>query len=696
MAIFSAAVFPVVRRSALALAVTAPFSLATSFAATATCVTSTPIAAPTTATQTVGNGNTCTVTSAGAINVSSGSNPAVTMAATGSSPTQITLVNSGTIQVTNGVAQRAVQTSGTNQIIVIQNNANATIHTVNDDTVAVGTGGSNTVLSAQLINAGTIQSDAGGQAVNFNKILSGTNSITNSGLIQATNSDAVRPGVNGTVGNTGTILSIATTDTGTDGIDAQQNSGVIITNAGNFSGSTPGTGTIEGARHGITGGNTTGTGAFGMTVTNNLGGVIKGDNGSGINIDGINGNELVTITNHGSITGNGVTGDGDGVDVDGLVNLMNTGTIHSLDAHGSGGSIEFSEGVTVGGGTITNTGTIQGSVSAGNTTAIGRGITIAGIDTSGSPAAPYAATTITNSGLIRGDSDSGIIFSSPSASGFSHTITNQSGGVIQTGSTTAAAILTSADAVTINNSGQIDGSSSGVAIKGGTGNLTINVAGNSASILGSVQGGSGNNTLTMDLGSGNSFAYAGSVSGFNTVEVKSGHTTLSGVSTYNGATKVTGGTLTLDGANRIAASSALVLGGGTLQLAGIGGANGQTFASLSLTDNSTVDLDSSSLTFASLGSVTSGRTLSVIDWSSGASPDYAFRLAGDETQNAGFLGLVADTTIDGVQAGEVFDGQFTDVRPVPIPASGWMLLTALGLFGTALLRRTPLHCARSA
>ena len=74
----------------------------------------------------------------------------------------------------------------------------------------------------------------------------------------------------------------------------------------------------------------------------------------------------------------------------------------------------------------------------------------------------------------------------------------------------------------------------------------------------------------------------------------------------------------------------------------------------------------------------------MIDWSSGASPDYAFRLAGDETQNAGFLGLVADTTIDGVQAGEVFDGQFTDVRPVPIPASGWMLLTALGLFGTAL------------
>jgi hypothetical protein len=683
MTIRSVDVFPSARPCALALAISAVLGASPALAATCTTISSSTATA-----QTVANGATCTVTSTGSVNISSGSTAAVTMAATGANPTQIALVNSGTIQETNTASGRAVQTSGTNQNIVIQNNAGATIYSINNDTVAVGTGGGNTVASAQLINAGTIQSDAGGQAVNFNKILSGTNTITNSGLIQATSSDAVRPGVSGVVSNTGTIKSFAGTDTGADGIDAQTNSGVSITNAGNFSGNTPGTGTIEGSRHGITGGNTS-TGVFGMTVVNNVGGIIKGDNGAGINIDGINKNELVTITNNGTITGNGVSGDGDGVDVDGLVTITNNGIIKSFDAHGSGGTPEFSEGVTAGGGTIINRGTIQGSVSAGNTTAVGRGITIAGIDTGGTPAAPYAATMITNSGLIRGDSDSAIIFSSPLASAFSHSITNQVGGVIQTGSASAAAILTSADAVTINNAGQIDGSSSGVAIKGGAGNLTVNVSGNSATILGSIQGGTATNTMTMDLGTGNSFTYAGSISNFNTVEVKSGHATLSGVSTFNGATTLSGGTLTLDGANRLSANSALVLGGGTLQLANAGGANGQTFASLSLTDNSIIDLGFSSLTLQGLLAITSDKTLSVIDWSSTTSPDYAFRIAGDVTQNTSFLGLIADTTIDGAKAGYIFDGQFTDVRPVPIPASGWMLISGLGLLGGALLRRRP-------
>ena len=68
---------------------------------------------------------------------------------------------------------------------------------------------------------------------------------------------------------------------------------------------------------------------------------------------------------------------------------------------------DTSEGVTVGGGTINNSGTIQGSISnpTGNT-GVGRGITIAGVDkdTNDNPIpvqAPYAATTITNSGTTR-------------------------------------------------------------------------------------------------------------------------------------------------------------------------------------------------------------------------------------------------------------------------------------------------------
>jgi autotransporter-associated beta strand protein len=47
-------------------------------------------------------------------------------------------------------------------------------------------------------------------------------------------------------------------------------------------------------------------------------------------------------------------------------------------------------------------------------------------------------------------------------------------------------------------------------------------------------------------------------------------TTLSGVSTYTGTTRVTGGILKLDGTNRIAAGSALDLSGGTLEVASAG------------------------------------------------------------------------------------------------------------------------------
>lgn len=293
--------------------------------------------------------------------------------------------------------------------------------------------------------------------MNFNKTVNGAaNSVLNlsSGLIQATGSDAVRPGLNG-------------------------------------------------------------------TVTNNLGGVIQGDNGAGINIDGFNANEVVTIINNGTITGNGVTGDGDGVDVDGIVHLTNTGTIHAFAASGT----EFSEGVTVGGGTIMNSGTIEGSVAGGDASGLGRGIIIAGLDkdANGNPIAvqaPFGAAPITNSGLIKGDSDSAIIFSAALASGFSHTITNQAGGVIQTGSASAPAILTAADNVTITNAGKIDGSASGKAITGGAGNLTLTVQGGTASILGNITGGTGTNTATFDLGTGNSFSYNGSIANFNAVETK--------------------------------------------------------------------------------------------------------------------------------------------------------------------------------
>ena len=182
--------------------------------------------------------------------------------------------------------------------------------------------------------------------------------------------------------------------------------------------------------------------------------------------------------------------------MDGLVNLTNTGTIHSLNAFSPVASgVAASEGLTVGGGTITNSGTIEGSVAAGNTNAVGRGITLTGNDirAGGGRDPIYGDATVTNQagGLIKGDSDSGIAVVGDVASGHTVTIDNQAGATIQGGGTTAAAIDASKsfDNVTITNAGTIDGSSSGKAIVlSQNSNNTVTISGGAASVLGDMDG----------------------------------------------------------------------------------------------------------------------------------------------------------------------------------------------------------------
>jgi len=513
--------------------------------------------------QTVSAGGTGTVNSGIILNNTSGSTIPVTMS-TGTAGSPTTLINNGIIEVTGTGSARAVQSASTNGVLVIQNNLGATIFTINNDTVAAGTG-STTVSSVALTNAGTIESAAGGQAVNFNKILSGTNSVTNSGLIKATGSDAIRPGVNGTVSNSGTIQSIVVSGSSSDGVDVQTNTGVVITNASNWSAGSPltsGTGLIDGGRHGITGGLTLTNTAFTTSITNNLGGTIRGLNGSGVNLDGLSGLQTATIVNGGTITGTGVTGDGDGVDVDGLVNITNTGTIRSVNAF-SATVVANSEGITVGGGTIVNSGTIEGLVTAGNTNAVGKGISLLGNDITTGPLAGtreaiYGNAVITNQngGLIRGDSDSGIVVGGP-ASGFTVTINNNAGATIRGGATLAglggtnAAILTGADNDTINTAGTIDGSSNGRAIAMGGGNNTLNITG--GTITGSIDGGTGGtNALTINPGAGNAFSYGGAITNFNTTAVQGGRFNLSGsINSTSAITISSGGIFNYTGAGAL-------------------------------------------------------------------------------------------------------------------------------------------------
>jgi hypothetical protein len=488
--------------------------------------------------------------------------------------------------------------SATNSTALMQT-ADADVIQMNKSPASVTLNNYGTMLS---LNA----SVGGAQAVDFNAILAGTNTVNNyaGGLLKAFEADAVRPGVNGTVYNAGTILAITTTGSSSDGIDGQTNSGIQITNDTG--------GLIEGGRHAITGGNTDLTvnnGAYAMSVTNNLGGTIQGDNGSGLNIDGLNGNELVTIVNHGTITGHGVTGDGDGVDVDGLVNLSNTGTIRSLNSKN-----DTSEGVTVGGGTIVNSGTIQGSIDSpiGNT-GTGRGITIAGVDKDANDKpipiqAPYGPTAITNSGLIRGDSDSGIAFTSALASGFTTTITNQAGGVIEGAGATAATIQTGADQDTVINAGSIinAGGGSHVAVALGAGDDTLKITGGSAVVTGGMDGGSGGETagdkLVFDLGAPDrQFTQNGAITNFEHVDVLSGEVQLNGSlalgSDTNALTVANGALLGLDGRS-LTLDQGSMLVDGTLKFYLDGGtANGQlrfgagNGGSLTLGADSLLDLE---------------------------------------------------------------------------------------------------------
>lgn len=614
--------------------------------------------------QTLAAGQTGTIDSGGTLSVN-GSTVAITV--TGNS----TITNSGTlIQTGTG---RAIRDNSGGLTLTVTNNVGAVIETADNDVIQMNKANSNVTF----YNYGTLTSlnaSAGGeQAIDFNAITTGSNTLYNysTGVIQANEADSVRPGVNGFVYNDGLIKATnnpGSTDS-SDGVDAQTNSGITIVNATTGTATVAGTGTIEGARHGITGGNTdvTTNGAFTMSVTNNLGGTIQGDDGSGINIDGFNANELVTVVNHGIISGNGVTRDGDGVDVDGLVNITNTGTIESLHAYD-----DTSEGITVGGGTIVNSGTIVGLNSATNAdstanTGVGRGITLAGIDKDPTTDAPipiegiYGNTTVTNSGLIRGQSDSAIAVTG-AANAFTVTITNLAGGVLEGGGATAAAVATGGNNATVIDYGTITADSSHLAVDLGSGNSSLQILGGSAQINGNVSGGTGSSTLIITPGAGNSFSYNGAISNFASVTIGSGTTTLNGASTYGGTTTLNGGTLILGNSAALGTSTLVTINPTVVYTNGLNVAN-----PINLQGNTTLDVDASD-TATQTGAITeSGGTYGLTKTGTGTLVlDGVNTFGGSTTVQAGTLEVgdssTSSATLDGnvsVAAGGTLRGHGT-------------------------------------
>ncbi len=536
----------------------AAFTIAALFAATSLPAATFVISTNSTTAQTLGSGSgqTGTINSGVSLTVS-GATVAITVTGNNAS-----ITNNGTISQTgNG---RTIDLNTASITLAVTNNAGALIQSADADTIRANKASDNVTVD----NYGSIisvnASAGGAQALDFAAITSGTNTITNysTGLLKATAADAVRPGVNGTIINNGSILAVPIVDpavttqnaaTSSDGIDAQTNTGVQITNNNG--------GTISG-RHGITGGAASdAVNSFTMTVTNNAGGTITGVNGSGINIDNFSSaaaSSSATVTNYGTITGNYDSahydvGDGDGVDVDGITTLYNHGIIRGLGANGVGSDTltNHPEGVSIGGGTIINYSGAEITGGALDGSGIeGHGILV---DNSSSGNA-FAATSITNSGLIRGTTGYAIKMIST----FDNTVTNNAGGTIRgagDAGTVGAAIQTGSGNDTLSNAGTITGDN-GKAIDLQGGNDTLTITG--GSITGDIDGGTGTNTASINPGTGNTFSYAGAISNFSSVDISSGNVILSGASTYSGSTTVNG-TLSVTNTTGSATGSGSVL-----------------------------------------------------------------------------------------------------------------------------------------
>lgn len=248
----------------------------------------------------------------------------------------------GTITLTNVVTGSGALTKVGSGTLILNN-----VHTytggtfVNAGTVQFGVGNIIPDTSAVTVAGGTLDLQShdetvGAVTVSSGSIIGNGGTLTGSsfdiavaGVVSFSNTDAIRTVSNATITNAGAVTASGAGSN--DGIDGQTNTGISVTNSGS----------IQGARHGITGGdNTLALSGYTISVDNETGGTLTGSNGSGINIDGVKNTYIATVTNSGTITGawDGVSGfgDGDGVDVDGVIDLTNSGTIRGLSSSGSG------------------------------------------------------------------------------------------------------------------------------------------------------------------------------------------------------------------------------------------------------------------------------------------------------------------------------------------------------------------------
>ena len=247
-------------------------------------------------------------------------------------------------------------------------------------------------------------------------------------------------------------------------------------------------------------------------------------------------------------------------------------------------------------------------------------------------------------------------------------------------------------ALTISNAGVLEVTSAGTltnSITIGLGNGALsNSSGGALVIAGGV--GKDGTVFTSRSGSGTN-VFTGVISGASANSdfvVDGGTTVFSNSMTYNGPTIITnGGTLVLGANNAVPTSSGLVLGGGTFIVGNSATRYSQQLGTLTLTENSTIDLGSYSagsvlqLIFADSSAITwtSGRTLTITNWQGVAqqSSSVAEIIFGTGGLTSTQLGQIyfANQNING---GQLIGGELVPVPEPRVYAAAVALLAVVG------------------
>jgi predicted extracellular nuclease/2',3'-cyclic-nucleotide 2'-phosphodiesterase (5'-nucleotidase family)/Ca2+-binding RTX toxin-like protein len=351
-------------------------------------------------------------------------------------------------------------------------------------------------------NAGLIESEES-HTVDLRKLYATSVTVHNregGQILGADNGfDALRPAFKGASTTQVTVYNDGLIRGSDDGVDFQEGGGTLHNGA---------TGVIESTANNAVSGDKS------IVAHNAAGGVIRGLNGSGINLDTNASDPATEVYNDGLISGNydgSGDGDGDGVDVDGLVLIENRGRI---EANGADNQDDFADGIAAGGGSITN---FAGGEIYGETNGVL-------IDNSDGGAA-FAATTITNAGSITATLGVGVklvgahadvLMNSgtiASASGVAVDMGDGDDTVTNTGNITGAILLGAGkDTFAGGDAAEtVDGGDGDDTIDGGDGNdVIVGGAGNDV-----LTGGAGDDIIRV--GAGNDTAAGGA--GFDTLDL---------------------------------------------------------------------------------------------------------------------------------------------------------------------------------